>query len=182
MATIASSHGNAVPKLTRDHRRPLTIPVPMLRHQPSPFRPLILIALFCLALYYYTSSTSRHPVIPSVSIFDESSDTDYSSQDGEAPPRIRRPHPPASPAFENPSLTESQCRSTFPNLTYEIDRTVANGPFRLEKRGIIGPLIAAIRESSLYILEEPGRGELSQDMKEVRTYNSPPNVSCHHPE
>jgi hypothetical protein len=42
-------------------------------------------------------------------------------------------HYPSKETLENLSLTEQQCRATFPGLMKEIDDAVARGPFRLKK-------------------------------------------------
>lgn len=42
-------------------------------------------------------------------------------------------HYPSKETLENLSLTEEQCRATFPGLVKEIDDAVARGPFHLEK-------------------------------------------------
>jgi hypothetical protein len=117
-----------------------------------------------LALYY-TFSTSKRSIISSGSFPDGRYDAGTDRDDGASDRPVRRPE---ATAIENLNLDESQCRETFPGLTYEIDRAVANGPFTLEKRTVKGPLVAAIRDTELWILEEPGKGELSRQMKEVR--------------
>jgi hypothetical protein len=40
---------------------------------------------------------------------------------------------PSKEILKNPSLTEGQCRTTFPGLTKEIDDAVTRGPFQLER-------------------------------------------------
>jgi hypothetical protein len=42
-------------------------------------------------------------------------------------------HYPSKETLEDLSLTEQQCRATFPGLMKEIDDSVARGPFNLEK-------------------------------------------------
>ncbi len=42
-------------------------------------------------------------------------------------------HYPTKETLENLSLTEEQCRATFPGLTKEIDDAVARGSFHLKK-------------------------------------------------
>jgi hypothetical protein len=41
---------------------------------------------------------------------------------------------PSKETTKSLSLTEQQCRATFPRLTKEIDNAVARGPFILEKK------------------------------------------------
>lgn len=43
-------------------------------------------------------------------------------------------HYPSTETLENLSLTEEQCRATFPGLMKEIDDAVARGPFDLKKK------------------------------------------------
>jgi hypothetical protein len=40
---------------------------------------------------------------------------------------------PSKEALKHMSLTEEQCRATFPGLMMELDGAVARGPFKLEK-------------------------------------------------
>jgi hypothetical protein len=40
---------------------------------------------------------------------------------------------PSKKTLKNLSLTEEQCRATFPGLMMELDGAVARGPFKLEK-------------------------------------------------
>ena len=40
---------------------------------------------------------------------------------------------PSKETLKNLSLTEEQCRATFPGLMMELDDAVARGPFKLEK-------------------------------------------------
>lgn len=47
--------------------------------------------------------------------------------------------------LNNRFLTSGQCAAAFPDLTKEIDDAVAKGPFKLERSGPLGPLIARIR-------------------------------------
>jgi hypothetical protein len=71
--------------------------------------------------------------------------------------------------LETLSLTEKQCRATFPGLMREIDDAVEDGPFDLEPNlGTgTGPLQAQIKDGKIWILDAPRRGDLSQDMREV---------------
>jgi len=168
---FAICYENVMPKPTRDYRWPMAIPVPMLRHQPSLIRPLFFTFIFCVALYYFFTPGRQSLYSRSYPNDGYDVDADYSDEER----HVRGPGPPSSSAFENLSLDELQCRETFPDLTYEIDRAVANGPFKLEKQIVKGPLIAAIRGGELWILQEPGKGELSQKMKEVPLPASPPH-------
>ena len=40
---------------------------------------------------------------------------------------------PSKETLNSLSLTEEQCKATFPGLNHEIDEAVARGPFRLKK-------------------------------------------------
>jgi hypothetical protein len=48
-------------------------------------------------------------------------------------------------------LTDEQCAAAFPRLTQEIDNAVEKGPFKLEKSGPLGPLIARIKDGKVCI-------------------------------
>ncbi|KAI0601321.1 hypothetical protein F4775DRAFT_589539 [Biscogniauxia sp. FL1348] len=76
------------------------------------------------------------------------------------------PLPPLPPELlEDRSLTEAQCRASFPGLLKEVDDAVARGPFTLKRnRSSLGPLIARIRDGQLYILSAARKSDLSKDM------------------
>ena len=46
---------------------------------------------------------------------------------------LRLKYYPSNETLKNLSLTEEQCRATFPGLMMELDDAVARGPFKLEK-------------------------------------------------
>jgi hypothetical protein len=54
-----------------------------------------------------------------------------------------------SALFNNRFLTAEQCAAVFPGLVHEIDQAVAKGPFKLEKSGPLGPLVARIRDGKV---------------------------------
>ncbi|PMD33840.1 hypothetical protein L207DRAFT_589394 [Hyaloscypha variabilis F] len=56
--------------------------------------------------------------------------------------------------FENLSLTEEQCRATFPGLMKEIDDAVARGPFELKKEpdDYTGLVQLRIKDGKMYII------------------------------
>lgn len=63
------------------------------------------------------------------------------------------PLPPLPPELlEDRSLTEAQCRASFPGLLKEVDEAVARGPFTLKRsRSSLGPLIARIRDGQVRV-------------------------------
>lgn len=46
--------------------------------------------------------------------------------------------------LNNRFLTSEQCAAAFPGLVKEIGDTVAKGTFKLERTGLLGPLVARI--------------------------------------
>ena len=51
--------------------------------------------------------------------------------------------------LNNLTLTEEECRATFPGLMREIDDTVALGPFDVKDTGEFGPLQGRIKDGKV---------------------------------
>ncbi|KAI0134115.1 hypothetical protein BJ170DRAFT_185374 [Xylariales sp. AK1849] len=66
--------------------------------------------------------------------------------------------------LNNRFLAADECAATFPKLTKEIDNAVAKGRFTLKKSGLLGPLIARIKDGKLSILQYTSKNDLSRDM------------------
>jgi hypothetical protein len=80
---------------------------------------------------------------------------------------------PGHATLENLSLTETQCRASFPGLLNEVDAAVAAGPFDVGPNDgrSISILQVRIENGKIWILEAPGKGDLSQGMREVRNHH-----------
>lgn len=69
-------------------------------------------------------------------------------------------HYPSKETLENLSLTEKQCRATFPGLMKEVDDAVARGPFDLKKEpddytGMVQLRIKDGKASANFCLQQP---------------------------
>ncbi|KAM7199386.1 Glycosyl transferase family 90 domain containing protein [Naviculisporaceae sp. PSN 640] len=71
--------------------------------------------------------------------------------------------------LSNLSLTEKECRATFPGLTQQIDDIVAKGPFEVRHTGDNGPLQGRIKDGQISILHSQRRVDLSKEMADSRT-------------
>ncbi|KAM7221305.1 AFG1-like ATPase domain containing protein [Rhypophila decipiens] len=71
--------------------------------------------------------------------------------------------------LNNLSLTEKECRATFPDLTRQVDEIVAQGPFEVKHTGDNGPLQGRIKDGQISILHSQRRSDLSKEMVDSRT-------------
>ncbi|OTB00653.1 hypothetical protein M426DRAFT_75656 [Hypoxylon sp. CI-4A] len=127
-------------------------------------RQVIIISVICLALYCFLlvpdhSLDSSRTVLDT---FPQSRTHPHSNQNAEQklPEEL----------LNNRFLTSTQCATTFPDLTKEIDTVVAKGPFTLTRHPHdLGPLIARIRNNKLSILSYARKSDLSKDMLQHRS-------------
>ncbi len=64
--------------------------------------------------------------------------------------------PPSPRSHSSLSLTDQQCRATFPGLLQSVDDIVAEGPFRLNNTGDMGALQGRIKNGQAGALcEQP---------------------------
>ncbi|ORY68838.1 uncharacterized protein BCR38DRAFT_334890 [Pseudomassariella vexata] len=127
---------------------------PLHTRQSSRLRQLAIICVLLLAIYCFLL-VPNHSLDSSRTILDSS----YSYPSS--------PHIHQSPSLEvlnNLFLTHSQCTTTFPGLTSEIDTVVSKGPFTLSPSGPLGPLVARIHNGKLSILQWVRKSDLSADM------------------
>ncbi|KAF2967789.1 hypothetical protein GQX73_g5742 [Xylaria multiplex] len=76
--------------------------------------------------------------------------------------------PRSSDLFQFLNLSEKQCRATFPDLTRDLDATVALGPFTLKRVQGTGPLQARIKDGQLYIIHSGDTADLSPELIQAR--------------
>ncbi|KAI0454611.1 glycosyl transferase family 90-domain-containing protein [Xylaria acuta] len=74
----------------------------------------------------------------------------------------------SSDVYQSLNLSEQECKATFPDLTQDLDATVALGPFTLKQAHGAGPLQARIKDGRLYIIHAEGRGALSPELLQAR--------------
>ncbi|KAI0448179.1 hypothetical protein F4803DRAFT_12184 [Xylaria telfairii] len=58
---------------------------------------------------------------------------------------------PSSDVYKSLGLSEKECKATFPDLTKDLDTTVALGPFTLKQAHGAGPLQARIKDGRVRI-------------------------------
>ncbi|KAI1757710.1 glycosyl transferase family 90-domain-containing protein [Xylaria castorea] len=75
---------------------------------------------------------------------------------------------PSSDIYQFLNLSEQECKATFPDLTQDLDATVALGPFTLKQARGAGPLQARIKNGQLYIIHAEGRDALSPELLQAR--------------
>ncbi|EJT80217.1 hypothetical protein GGTG_00220 [Gaeumannomyces tritici R3-111a-1] len=73
------------------------------------------------------------------------------------------------PPLSSLSLTEQQCRDSFPGLMQSIDDVVAEGPFDVRDTGASGPLQGRIKDGKIYVVNAQRRSDLSAEMLNSRT-------------
>ncbi|KAI0533182.1 glycosyl transferase family 90-domain-containing protein [Xylaria digitata] len=76
--------------------------------------------------------------------------------------------PSPSDLFQFLNLNEQQCKATFPDLTQDLDATVALGPFTLKRAQGTGPLQARIKDGQLYIIHSGDADGLSPELLQAR--------------
>ncbi|KAL8392486.1 hypothetical protein RB595_002612 [Gaeumannomyces hyphopodioides] len=76
---------------------------------------------------------------------------------------------PPEPPLSSLSLTEQQCRDSFPGLMQSIDNVVAEGPFDVRDTGDLGPLQGRIKDGKIYVVNAQRRSDLSAEMLNSRT-------------
>ncbi|KAI0195161.1 glycosyl transferase family 90-domain-containing protein [Xylaria flabelliformis] len=72
----------------------------------------------------------------------------------------------SSDVYQLLNLSEKECKATFPDLTQDLDATVALGPFTLKQAD--GPLQARIKNGQLYIIHAEGADALSPELLQAR--------------
>jgi hypothetical protein len=65
------------------------------------------------------------------------------------------PSLPSPDVFRSLNLDERECKATFPDLTKDLDATVALGPFTLKQAHGKGPLQARIKDGQVSISNGP---------------------------
>ncbi|KAI5926900.1 hypothetical protein F4810DRAFT_416425 [Camillea tinctor] len=148
---VGSSNGSKIHTLT--HR------------QAARLKQIFVACVICLALYCFMLAPPGRPdtVLSSSSSSSSSSGAVSPEPEFHGPSYKYEQLPPE--LLENRSLTEAQCRASFPGLLKEVDDAVARGPFTLKRsRSSLGPLIGRIRDGQLYILSAARKSDLSKDM------------------
>ncbi|TGJ83824.1 hypothetical protein E0Z10_g4972 [Xylaria hypoxylon] len=74
----------------------------------------------------------------------------------------------SSDVFQFLNLNEQQCKATFPDLTKDLDATIALGPFTLEQAQGTGPLQARVKDGQLYIIHSEDTYALSPELLQTR--------------
>ncbi|KAI1152506.1 glycosyl transferase family 90-domain-containing protein [Nemania diffusa] len=78
------------------------------------------------------------------------------------------PSLPSSDVFQSLNLNEKECKITFPDLTKDLDATVALGPFTLKQAHGKGPFQARIKNGQLYIIHSEPSDTLSPELLQAR--------------
>ncbi|GAW17742.1 hypothetical protein ANO14919_072080 [Xylariales sp. No.14919] len=76
--------------------------------------------------------------------------------------------PSSSDVFQLLNLNEQQCKAAFPDLTKDLDATVALGPFTLKQAQGTGPLQARVKDGQLYIIHSEDADALSPELVQAR--------------
>ncbi|KAI0486965.1 glycosyl transferase family 90-domain-containing protein [Xylaria cf. heliscus] len=87
------------------------------------------------------------------------------------PPNLKPPIPanrPSSDVYQSLNLSEQECKATFPDLTEDLDATIALGPFTLKQAHGAGPLQARIKDGRLYIIHAENTNALSAELLQAR--------------
>lgn len=121
---------------------------------------------FCLVVYCFFF-VYRTPKPPSTS----SSRSPVSGQHGSPSSPTPRTKPLPKKILNNLSLTENECRATFPGLTQQIDDVVAQGPFKVKNTGDFGPLQGRIKDGQISILHTQRNFDLSREMINVWSWS-----------
>ncbi|KAI1271888.1 glycosyl transferase family 90-domain-containing protein [Xylaria sp. FL0933] len=66
------------------------------------------------------------------------------------------------------NLSEQECKDVFPDLTKDLDATVALGPFKLKQAHGTGPLQARIKDGQLYIIHSEDQSTLSPELLQAQ--------------
>ncbi|KAI1349777.1 glycosyl transferase family 90-domain-containing protein [Xylaria sp. FL0043] len=66
------------------------------------------------------------------------------------------------------NLSEQECKDVFPDLTKDLDATVALGPFKLKQAHGTGPLQARIKDGQLYIIHAEDKDTLSSELLQAQ--------------
>ncbi|KAI1420430.1 glycosyl transferase family 90-domain-containing protein [Xylaria sp. FL1777] len=75
---------------------------------------------------------------------------------------------PSQDLYQFLNLSEQECRDTFPNLTEDLDATVALGPFTLKQTHGRGPLQARLKDGQLYIIHSEDENTLTPELLQAR--------------
>ncbi|KAI0802916.1 glycosyl transferase family 90-domain-containing protein [Xylaria sp. FL0064] len=106
---------------------------------------IILLLYLLLAHSHWIPNQRRH-------ILKQSASTNISSQD----------------VYHLLNLSEQECKDIFPDLTQDLDATVALGPFKLKQAHGTGPLQARIKDGQLYIIHSEDKNTLSPELLQAQ--------------
>ncbi|KAI0104725.1 glycosyl transferase family 90-domain-containing protein [Nemania sp. FL0031] len=91
-----------------------------------------------------------------------------SSPQRDSEPFIPTASLPSSDVYRLLNLSEQECKTTFPDLTKDLDATVALGPFTLKQTHGKGPLQARVKDGQLYIIHAEDKNTLSPELLQAR--------------
>ncbi|KAI8949438.1 glycosyl transferase family 90-domain-containing protein [Xylaria longipes] len=74
----------------------------------------------------------------------------------------------SSDVHQSLNLSEQECKAAFPDLTQDLEATVALGPFTLKQVHGAGPLQARLKDGQLYIIHAENRDSLSPELLQAR--------------
>ncbi|KAI0427166.1 glycosyl transferase family 90-domain-containing protein [Xylaria sp. FL1042] len=75
---------------------------------------------------------------------------------------------PSQDVYQFLNLSEQECKDTFPDLTKDLDATIALGPFTLKQANGKGPLQARIKDGQLYIIHSEDKDSLSPELLQTQ--------------